>query len=215
MTNNILTPKDTKNLATKFDNTYLSTEKKIEKIEAHMKEILLILGIDLRDPSIKDTPKRIAKMYVDEFFYGLSSDNFPKLTFIPINDHHIKDQMILTKDILVQSICEHHFLPMIGKAHIAYIPNDKIIGLSKINRIVEYLSRRPQLQEKLTHQICKSISNLLNTEDVAVYLELTHFCMQFRGVKDQGCKTITSDFSGRFKSNNSFKNEFFIKITGK
>jgi len=205
MPNNILSKES------KVNDIYLSENEKIKIIEAHMEKILLTLGLDLNDPSIKATPKRVAKMYVNELFYGLSPTNFPKLTFIPTNSTFAKDQMILTKNILVQSICEHHFLPMTGIAHVAYIPTEKIIGLSKLNRIVEYFSKRPQIQEKLTHQVCECISNILDTPDVAVYFELTHFCMQFRGVKDPNSKTITSEFFGKFRSEQALKDEFYLK----
>jgi len=205
MPNNILTEES------KMNDVYLSENEKIDIIEAHMEKILLTLGLDLSDPSMNETPRRVAKMYVKELFYGLSSANFPKLTFIPIDSTFTKNQMIVTKNILVQSICEHHFLPMAGVAHVAYIPTKKIIGLSKLNRVVEYFSKRPQIQEKLTHQVCECISNILDTPDVAVYFELTHFCMQFRGVKDPNSKTITSEFLGKFQSDQALKDEFYLK----
>ncbi len=195
----------------KTDDIYLSKNEKINIIEEHMEKILLTLGLDLEDPSIRDTPKRVAKMYVTELFSGLLPTNFPKLTFIPISSSFTKDRMILTKNILVQSICEHHFLPMTGIAHVAYIPTKKIIGLSKLNRLVEYFSKRPQIQERLTHQVCECISNVLDTPDVAVYFELTHFCMQFRGVKDPSSKTITSEFFGKFQSEQALQDEFYLK----
>jgi len=195
----------------KTSDINLSKNEKINVIEEHMEKILLTLGLDLEDPSIRDTPKRVAKMYVNELFSGLLPTNFPKLTFIPINSTYTKDQMILTKNILVQSTCEHHFLPMTGIAHVAYIPTNKIIGLSKLNRLVEYFSKRPQIQERLTHQVCECISNVLDTPDVAVYFELTHLCMQFRGVKDPSSKTITSEFFGKFRLDQTLRDEFYLK----
>ena len=183
----------------------LTAEEKIKKIEGHFSEILKILELDLNNDSIKDTPKRIAKMYVKEIFSGLDPNNFPSPRFfkdIASDDKRI----ILSKDIPIYSICEHHFLPMFGKAHIAYIPNKKIIGLSKINRLVDYFSKRPQLQERLTTEIADCLSNLLETEDVAVYSILQHLCITMRGTKDYPSITSCCSLKGYFKKE---KNLFF------
>jgi GTP cyclohydrolase IA len=189
----------------------LSNEKKLKQIEYHFTEILKILGLDLSNDSIKDTPKRIAKMYVKEIFSSLDEKSFPALRFfddIPSEDK----RMILTKDIPLNSICEHHFLPMIGKAHVAYIPNKKIIGLSKINRLVNYFSKRPQLQERLTSEIANCLSNILDTEDVAVYTSLKHLCITTRGAGDFPSTTSSYCLKGSFKTDNNLSQEFLSKL---
>lgn len=189
----------------------LSNEEKLKKLEHHFTEILKILGLDLNNDSIKDTPKRIAKMYVKEIFFGLDEKNFPSLRFF--DDISSEDKrMILTKDIPINSICEHHFLPMIGKAHVAYIPNKKIIGLSKINRIVNYLSKRPQLQERLTSEIATSLSESLSTEDVAVYTSLKHLCITMRGTEHFPSTTSAYCLKGSFKKDSSLSQEFLSKM---
>jgi GTP cyclohydrolase I len=175
----------------------LSDEEKIERIQAHFSEIMKTLGLDLTDDSLKGTPKRVAKMYVKEVFNGLNPANKPEArTF---NNNYDYSDVVIEKNIQVNSFCEHHFLPFIGKAHVAYISKGKVIGLSKINRLVDYYSRRPQVQERLTLQIADAISDAMNTEDVAVYIDSKHFCVSMRGIKDHASSTITSEFRGAFK----------------
>ena len=175
----------------------LSDEEKIERIQAHFSEIMKTLGLDLTDDSLKGTPKRVAKMYVKEVFNGLNPANKPEArTF---NNNYDYSDVVIEKNIQVNSFCEHHFLPFIGKAHVAYISKGKVIGLSKINRLVDYYSRRPQVQERLTLQIADAISDAMNTEDVAVYIDSKHFCVSMRGIKDHTSSTITSEFRGAFK----------------
>lgn len=186
--------------------TGLSDEEKMGKIAVKFQEIMEVLGLDLSNDSLKDTPKRVAKMYVKELFRGLSEEAFPKITVIE-NDMHY-DQMVLVRDINVISLCEHHFVTIHGKAHIAYIPKQGVIGLSKINRIADYFSRRPQVQERLTTQIADCLSHVLKTEDVAVYIQAKHYCVISRGVEDINSETITSDLRGVFKSNQSTRKEF-------
>lgn len=175
----------------------LSDEEKIERIQAHFSEIMKTLGLDLTDDSLKGTPRRVAKMYVKEVFNGLNPANKPEArTF---NNNYDYSDVVIEKNIQVNSFCEHHFLPFIGKAHVAYISKGKVIGLSKINRLVDYYSRRPQVQERLTLQIADAISDAMNTEDVAVYIDSKHFCVSMRGIKDHASSTITSEFRGAFK----------------
>jgi GTP cyclohydrolase I len=160
----------------------------------------------LANDSLRETPKRVAKMYVKELFRGLSEEAFPKITVIE-NDMHY-DQMVLVRDINVISLCEHHFVTIHGKAHIAYIPKSGVIGLSKINRIADYFSRRPQVQERLTTQIADCLSHVLQTQDVAVYIQAKHYCVISRGVEDINSETITSDLRGVFKTNQATRKEF-------
>jgi len=189
-----------------------SNRKKIRLIEKHFRAILEILGLDLENDSVAKSPIRISKMFVDELFSGMTPEAFPKLTFINADSITNTDSPIFTKNISVNSICEHHFLPMIGKAHIAYMPNQKIIGLSKLNRIVHYFARRPQLQERLTMQIADCLSYVLGTNDVAVYLDLQHYCVKLRGVEDIS-NTITSAYLGSFKKDFSFQESFERKFS--
>lgn len=184
----------------------LSTEDKIAKIEMHFGEIMKTLGLDLADDSLCDTPKRIAKMYVNEVFGGLDLNNFPKITVIENSMDY--DQMVCVQDIEVISMCEHHFQPIDGFATIAYIPNHKVIGLSKINRIVEFFGRRPQVQERLTKQVADCLQYLLGTEDVAVHINAKHYCVIARGVRDTHSTTTTSDIRGAFKTQPETRTEF-------
>ncbi len=179
------------------------------KIEEHFKAIMDILGLDLKDDSLKGTPKRVAKMFVNEIFSGLNPESKPSATLFD-NKYQYR-QMLVEKNIRVQSTCEHHFLPIYGSAHIAYIPNKKVIGLSKLNRIVEYYSRRPQVQERLTIQIAKELKSTLQTDDVAVYIDAKHMCVQARGVEHQESSTVTAEYCGKFL-NESVKMEFFNSI---
>lgn len=188
-------------------------EEKIEVLTGHFKEIMTVLGLDLTDDSLSDTPKRLAKMYVREIFAGLKPENFPKCTTI---DNKMKvDQMVVVKDIKVMSVCEHHFTTIHGKAHVAYIPKDKVIGLSKINRIVDYFCRRPQVQERLTLQIADALKEVLGTQDVAVYIDSKHYCVISRGIQDQNSSTVTSKLSGYFFNDASCKAEFLKICEGK
>ncbi len=186
--------------------TPFSEEEKMQKIAEKFQEIMEVLGLDLSNDSLRETPKRVAKMYVKELFRGLSEDAFPKITVIE-NDMHY-DQMVLVRDINVISLCEHHFVTIHGKAHIAYIPKSGVIGLSKINRIADYFSRRPQVQERLTTQIADCLSHVLKTQDVAVYIQAKHYCVISRGVEDINSETITSDLRGVFKTNPATRKEF-------
>lgn len=174
----------------------LSEEEKIRKIESHFRSIMEIMGLDLRDDSLQGTPKRVAKMFVKEIFTGLNPANKPEISLFE-NKFGYR-QMLVEKNIRVQSFCEHHFLPIYGKAHVAYIAKDRVIGLSKLNRIVEYYAQRPQVQERLTVQIADELVNALQTEDVAVYVEAFHMCVQARGIQHQDSITVTSEYRGAF-----------------
>ncbi|MDN3584634.1 GTP cyclohydrolase I FolE [Mucilaginibacter flavus] len=187
----------------------LDDETKMELIEKHFAAIMQVLGMDLEDDSLKDTPKRVAKMYVKEIFSGLNPANKPTPTLFknPFN----YSQMLVEKNIAVFSNCEHHFVPITGKAHVAYISNGHVIGLSKLNRIVQYCSQRPQVQERLTIQIANMMKEALGTEDVAVIIDAHHHCVSSRGIRDAGSKTITAEYSGRFL-NAETKNEFLKYI---
>jgi len=165
-------------------------------IERHVRGIMQALCLDLGDDSLAETPKRVAKMYVDEIFYGLDYDLFPKATVVE-NKFHV-DEMVVEKDINVQSSCEHHLITISGKACVAYIPKDKVLGLSKINRIVEFFCKRPAIQERLTLQIYHALSYILGTDDVAVLVNAEHFCVKSRGIKDVGSSTVTSKLGGIF-----------------
>ncbi len=188
--NNIETP--LKKNAFEIDDT-----AKKQKIAYHFAEIMDTLGLDLTDDSLKETPNRVAKMYVDEIFSGLSPQNKPD---VKLFDNKYKyNQILLEKDITFYSSCEHHFVPIIGKAHVAYIPSNKVVGLSKLNRIVQYFSARPQVQERLTLQIGQDLQNLLETKDVAVIIEAKHLCVSMRGVKDDTSSTTTVFFGGQFE----------------
>jgi GTP cyclohydrolase I len=174
-----------------------SDEKKIEIITDYVKGILHTLGMDLQDDSLKDTPARVAKMYVTEIFSGLNPDNKPSITLFENKFRY--SQMLVERDISVYSTCEHHLVPIMGKAHVAYISNGEVIGLSKINRIVKYYSKRPQVQERLTRQIAEELKKTLKTEDVAVVIDATHLCVVSRGVEDVNSSTVTAELSGQFK----------------
>ena len=184
-------------------------ELKIELIAKHFKEIMQVLGLDLTDDSLSGTPKRVAKMYVQEVFSGLNPANKPAVRLF--ENKYKYDQMLVEKDITFYSHCEHHFVPIYGKAHVAYFPNGKVIGLSKINRIVQYYSKRPQVQERLTVQIGNDLKSLLHTEDVAVVMDASHMCVSSRGVNDTNSQTGTAFFSGRFEDQN-VKTEFLNYI---
>jgi len=191
------------------DAFVMSDEDKIEKIQNNFYEIMETLGLDLTDDSLKGTPYRVAKMFVKEIFQGLNPANKPKMALF--DNKYQYDQMLIEKNINVQSTCEHHFLPIYGKAHVAYISKGKVIGLSKINRIVDYFCRRPQVQERLTMQIMNELKRLLQTEDVAIYIDAQHMCVSTRGVRDLSSSTITSAFSGKFEEEQA-RREFFAAI---
>ena len=174
----------------------MDDELKMELIAKHFKEIMHVLGMDLTDDSLKGTPARVAKMYVKEVFSGLNPDNKPKPKLF--ENKYKYDQMLVEKDITFYSHCEHHFVPIYGKAHVAYISSGKVIGLSKINRIVQYYSKRPQVQERLTVQIAEELKKVLETEDVAVVMDASHMCVSSRGVGDTNSRTGTSYFGGKF-----------------
>jgi GTP cyclohydrolase IA len=182
---------------------------KILEIAKHFEEIMNIIGLDLSDDSLKGTPMRVAKMYIEEIFSGLNPKNKPDVTLF--ENKYGYNQMLIEKDIQVNSFCEHHFVPIIGKAYVAYISNGYVIGLSKINRIVEYFCRRPQVQERLTEQIADELIKILHTDDVAVIIEAEHMCVAIRGIKDHGSSTITSSYHGKFL-NDQVKNEFFTHV---
>ena len=188
----------------------LSRKEKIEKIEGHFDQIVSTLGLDLKDDSLTDTPKRVAKMYVNEIFWGLDYDAFPKATVVENKMQY--NEMVVEKGVSVQSYCEHHFVNIDGLATVAYVPNKKVLGLSKMNRIVEYFSRRPQIQERLTEQIYHALSFILETENVAVMIDAKHFCVKSRGVEDTQCSTVTSRLGGSFKSHPEVRAEFLALL---
>lgn len=173
-----------------------SDEAKIDLIEKHFQSIMEILGLDLTDDSLKGTPKRVAKMYVKEIFSGLNPANLPKVALF--ENKYQYDQMLVEKDITLYSNCEHHFVPIVGKAHVAYISNGYVIGLSKINRIVNYFAKRPQVQERLTKQIANELKRILKTEDVAIVIDAHHMCVSSRGIQDTQSATVTASYSGKF-----------------
>lgn len=175
----------------------LSDSEKIAAIEEHFRAIMEIMGLDLNDDSLRGTPHRVAKMYVKEIFYGLDPANKPAVSMFENKFRY--NEMLVEKDIRVNSFCEHHFLPVQGKAHVAYISSGQVIGLSKLNRIVDYYARRPQVQERMTKQIAGELKKVLKTEDVAVLIHARHFCVSCRGVNDDNSTTVTADYSGRFK----------------
>ena len=187
----------------------LSDEDKIEQIALHFGQIMDILGLDRTDDSLQGTPRRVAKMYVKEIFSGLNPANYPDIKLF--ENKYKYQQMLVEKNILFYSNCEHHFVPIIGKAHVAYISSGKVIGLSKINRIVQHFAKRPQVQERLTVQIAEALRKALETDDVAVVIDATHLCVSSRGVKDVNSSTVTSHFSGQFNEEGR-KTEFLKYI---
>ena len=181
-------------------------DKRYQQIKDAFNDITFALGLDLNDDSLKETPHRVAKMYVDEIFSGLDYQNFPKITLIE-NKMNI-EEMVIIDDIELVSTCEHHFVTIDGQAKIAYIPGKKIIGLSKINRIVRFFAQRPQVQERLTQQILIALQTLLETNDVAVSINATHYCVKSRGVMDTNSSTKTTSLGGTFKTDSSTRSEF-------
>jgi GTP cyclohydrolase IA len=175
----------------------LDDSVKMALIEGHFREIMLVMGLDLNDDSLKGTPARVAKMYIKEIFSGLNPANKPKIKLF--ENKYKYNEMLVEKNITFYSNCEHHFVPIIGKAHVAYISSGKVIGLSKINRIVQYYAKRPQVQERLTVQIANELRKSLQTEDIAIVIDAAHLCVSSRGVNDTNSRTVTSNFSGKFK----------------
>ncbi len=187
----------------------VSDEVKMDIIEGHFAQIMHTLGLDLTDDSLKGTPHRVAKMFVKEIFQGLNPANMPKMS---VFDNKFKyGQMLVEKNINLNTTCEHHFLPIYGKAHVAYVAKDKVIGLSKLNRIVDHFARRPQVQERLTVQIANELKKVLGTDDVAVVIDAYHMCVASRGIQDRGSSTVTAEYSGIFKNEKS-KQEFLTYI---
>jgi len=189
----------------------MDDDLKVELIEKHFREIMHIMGLDLTDDSLKGTPHRVAKMYVKEVFSGLNPKNKPLAKLF--ENKYKYNQMLVEKDITFHSHCEHHFVPIYGKAHVAYISNGDVIGLSKINRIVQYYSQRPQVQERLTMQIGNELKEALGTDNVAVVMDAYHMCVSSRGVKDTSSSTVTSFFSGKFEAEEQSRNEFLKYIS--
>ena len=207
--NHISTNINTPLLNSAFDKT---DEEKIASIQKYFGKIMEELGLDLSDDSLSGTPHRFAKMYVKELFYGLNPENKPKLSTFE-NKYGYK-KMLIEQNINIDSSCEHHFLPIVGYAHIAYIPKDRVIGLSKLNRLVDYYAHRPQVQERLCMQILKDLQNTLETEDVIVVISAKHLCVSSRGIKDKNSFTTTFEYGGKFEDVN-YRNDFFGSLTSK
>ena len=184
----------------------LDRKEKIEVIEAHFQGIMRALGLDLKDDSLVDTPKRVAKMYVNEIFWGLDYDAFPKCT--TVDNKMAYDEMVVERNVIVMSNCEHHFVTIDGLATVAYVPSKKVLGLSKINRIVEYFAKRPQIQERLTEQVFHALCYILETDNVAVMIDAQHYCVKSRGVEDTGSSTVTCKLGGGFKTDAAARAEF-------
>jgi len=187
------------------DAFLLSDEEKIAQIEDKFRDIMNIMGLDLTDDSLQGTPHRVAKMYIKEIFSGLNPENKPAVKLFE-NKYQYKE-MLVERNITFYSNCEHHFVPIIGKAHVAYISNGKVIGLSKLNRIVQFFAKRPQVQERLTIQIAEELKRVMETDDVAVLIDAVHLCVSSRGVEDFNSATVTSSYSGAF-NNEATRNEF-------
>jgi GTP cyclohydrolase I len=193
-------------LETPMIHTDLTRDQKHDRIVNSMSDVLTTLGLDLSDDSLCETPQRIARMYLDEIFSGLDYSNFPKITVI---DNKMQvDEMVKVSKVNVISTCEHHLITIDGNSKVAYVPKDKIIGLSKINRIVKFFAQRPQVQERLTQQILVALQTLLGTDDVAVTIEATHYCVKARGVMDENSTTQTTAMGGQFKLNDRMRAEF-------
>ena len=189
-----------------------SDQQKIEAIQKYFAKIMEELGLDLTDDSLSGTPYRFAKMYVKELFYGLDPSKKPKIS--TFNNKYGYKKMLIEQNINIDSACEHHFLPIVGHAHIAYVPNKKVIGLSKINRLVDYYSHRPQVQERLCLQILKDLQQSLETNDVIVVINAKHLCVSSRGIKDKNSFTTTTEYGGVFEDIN-YRNEFFGSLSSK
>lgn len=201
---------ETYGIETPMQKSFISKDEQKAEIKQHFKQIMQILGLDLTDDSLAETPQRMAKMYIDEIFSGMDYINFPKITLIDNKMH--ADEMICVKDISLTSTCEHHLVTIDGSACVAYIPKNKIIGLSKINRIVRFFATRPQVQERLTNQVLIALQTLLETDDVAIVINATHYCVKARGVMDATSSTTTNAFSGKFKTDATTRQEFLHSI---
>ena len=188
------------------DFVNIESHVKIEKLTDLFSEVWKIIGLDLTDDSIRETPKRMAKMYVNEIYYGLKPENFPKCTTVENKMGY--DAVVVERNINVQSNCEHHGVVIDGLATVAYIPNQKVLGLSKINRIVEYFAKRPQIQERLTEQVYHALRYILETDNIAIVIDAQHFCVKSRGVQDTNSRTVTSKLGGQFKTDPMCRNEF-------
>lgn len=202
LANGVETPGVSPNSSVQF----AERKDRIDYIERKFKDIMEALGLDLEDDSLIETPKRVAKMYVNEIFWGLDVEAFPKCTTVENKMGY--DEMVVERNINVQSNCEHHFVVIDGGATVAYIPKDKVLGLSKMNRIVEYFSKRPQIQERLTEQIYHALQYILGTDDIAVVIDAEHYCVKSRGVEDVGSSTVTSKLGGVFKTDPTARAEF-------
>lgn len=199
-----------KGIETPMISLALDKQQRRIAIENHMREVMKLIGLDLRDDSLEETPVRLAKMFVDEIFSGLDYTNFPKITNI---ENRMKvSEMVLVNDVTLTSTCEHHFVTIDGKVSVAYYPRKWVIGLSKINRIVSFFAQRPQVQERLTEQILLAFQTILETDDVAVYVKATHFCVKCRGIKDTNSYTVTSAFGGVFLDDRETRKEFLSLI---
>jgi GTP cyclohydrolase IA len=195
-----------KGVETPISEMDLSRTEKIDSIEKNFTNIMNTLGLDLTDDSLIDTPKRVAKMYVNEIFWGMDYEAFPKCTAVSNKMEY--DEMVVERGINVQSNCEHHFVVIDGVATVGYIPSRKVLGLSKMNRIVEYFSKRPQIQERLTEQVFHALEYILETDNIAVVIDAQHFCVKSRGVEDVGSSTVTSKLGGMFRKNATVRAEF-------
>lgn len=187
----------------------MNDNEKIKVIAEHFKAIMETLGLDMIDDSLKDTPGRVAKMYVKEIFSGLNPENNPGISLF--ENKYMYNKMLVEKDITLYSYCEHHFVPIVGKVHVAYFSKGKVIGLSKINRLVQYYAKRPQVQERITVQVAEALKKAIGTEDVAVVIDAVHMCVTSRGIRDTNSSTITAQYSGKFL-NEGTKNEFLLLI---
>ncbi len=194
----------------KADAFVLSEEEKIEKIQEHVAAILDILGMDLTDDSLKGTPKRVAEAYVKDIFGGLNPERRPSAS--TFENKYEYGEMLVEKNITLYSTCEHHLLPIIGKAHIAYISNGNVVGLSKMNRIVDYYAKRPQVQERLTLQVIEELQRILKTENVACIIDAKHLCVNSRGIRDVASSTVTAEYGGVFKTDETLRKEFLSYI---
>lgn len=202
------------NTPLRLDAFKLSSEEKIDIIKDDVRHIMETLGLDLTDDSLNGTPNRVAKMFVNEIFGGLNPDKKPKAS--TFDNKYKYGEMLVEKNITLYSTCEHHLLPIVGKAHIAYISNGTVVGLSKMNRIVDYFAKRPQVQERLTIQVVKELQDVLNTQDVACVIDAKHLCVNSRGIRDIESSTVTSEFGGKFKDK-TVRREFldYIKLDTK
>jgi GTP cyclohydrolase I len=190
----------------------ISDEAKIEAIESKFREIMEIMGLDLSDDSLSGTPHRVAKMYIQEIFAGLNPANHPDVkTFDNVYGY---DHMLVERNITLNSTCEHHFLPIVGVAHVAYIPEGKVVGLSKLNRIVDHYAKRPQVQERLSRQVLTALQEILGTQNVAVVMDAKHLCVSSRGIQDEGSSTVTASYGGLFETAPEVRAEFLQHIEG-